>query len=78
MKKYLLVDGHCGDCVFDNTKLCYPNKCADGKCFKLNPDWKPASQRVRELADSERIGFMKHMLLKLAAELEQEEREGEA
>ena len=78
MKKYLLVDGCCEECAFDNPKLCNPNKCANGKCFKPNPDWKPASQRVRELADSERIGFRKHMLLKLVAELEQEEREGEA
>lgn len=83
MKKYLLVKGSCNKCVAaENIRECYQinRGCSENRCYQLNPDWKPASQRVRELAaDFCFTGMTKtevsRKINELANELEQEEKE---
>lgn len=91
MKKYILAEGGCyngeGCVAKEDNKLCYKLKQI-GDCthkrFILNPEWKPISQRVRELdnSDNDKTYYAADKLVecwrsidKLARELEQEEKE---
>lgn len=89
MKKHLLVDGGCyegGGCVAaSDLKLCSALRanCKD-KHYILNPEWKPVSQRLRELTRHVReepngpdmIYIDPADVDELAAEFEKEEGEG--
>ena len=88
MKKYIehitprgLFD--CSLCHFDG-RCPFPSNnvhCEMGYHFAINPAWKPASQRVRELASNEyfqnQTETARDYLNELANELAEEEKENE-
>jgi len=83
MNKYVLVEGSCYSktpCVFKDDHRCAGAKCKIGFHFELNPAYKPPSQRVRELIVYKSNMLVEGMVypkdvLRLANELEQEEKE---
>jgi hypothetical protein len=80
VKKFIEVDGSCDDCVFlKPDEQCVMdesiNICHGGKRYIFNPDWKQASQRVRELLIYRRAKSLTGLIAKLADELAEEEKE---